>query len=177
AALPPGLPPVVIVQHMPAYITKPFADRLQQLSRLRVDEARDGELLEPGNVRLAEGGKHLLVERVGGQLRLRVNEGPRVNGHRPSVDVLFQSTAQAVKNRAIGVLLTGMGRDGAQGLLTMRRAGAYTFAQDEASSAIFGMPRAAIELGAVSEVVAPRHLPTRLIAALSTRSPAASAAR
>lgn len=170
AALPPGLPPILIVQHMPAYITKPFADRLQQLSRMNVDEARDGELLEINNVRLAPGGKHMLVERVGGQLRLRVYEGPRVNGHRPAVDVLFQSAAQTVKNRAVGILLTGMGRDGSQGLLTMKNAGAYTFAQDEASSAIFGMPRAAIELGAVDEVLSPKQLPARLVSVLTPRA-------
>jgi two-component system, chemotaxis family, protein-glutamate methylesterase/glutaminase len=165
-ALPAGMPPLLVVQHMPAYITAPFAARLGQVARVEVREAVDGALLRDGLALLAPGGKQTTVVKNGRELRLRVQEGPRVNGHCPSVDVLFQSVTAAVGMNAIGVLLTGMGRDGAEGLGGMRAAGAHTIAQDEASSVVFGMPRAAIELGAAVEVAALAEVPQRIGAAL-----------
>ncbi len=151
--LPEDMPPIAIVQHMPPYITPAFAARLNQLCRIDVREARDGETLQDGSALVAPGGSHLMVECGTTGLVVRVTDGPRVNGHRPAVDVLFRSAAEEVRERAVGVLLTGMGRDGAEGLLAMHGAGARTLAQDEASSVVFGMPKAAIELGAADQVV------------------------
>jgi two-component system chemotaxis response regulator CheB len=174
-ALPPSLPPLVIVQHLPAYITQAFAHRLAGLTKLNVEEARNGCVLRHGSALVAPGGKHVVIELVGDQLRVGLREGPKVNGHRPSVDVLFRSAAEAVGECTIGVLLTGMGKDGAEGLLSLHVAGAHTFAQDEASSAVWGMPKAAIELGAADEVVALDTVAARLTRAAQQR--AASAAR
>lgn len=154
--LPRDVPPVVIVQHMPPYITQAFAQRLARLSHFDVREARDRDVLEEGCALVAPGGSHVVVERAGARLFARVRSGPRVNGHRPSVDVLFHAVAQELRERAVGVLLTGMGRDGAEGLLALRRAGSHTVAQDEATSVVFGMPKAAIDLDAACEV-APLH--------------------
>jgi two-component system chemotaxis response regulator CheB len=165
--LPPRMPPVVVVQHMPAYITKAFAARLNGLSRLQVEEATEGRVLQEGLVLIAPGDQHLEIVRSGRELRCRLNEQPRVNGHRPSVDVLFQSLSRTCGARAVGMLLTGMGKDGAQGLLEMRQSGAYTLAQDEKSCVVFGMPRAAIELDAACEVAALEEMATRLMHALA----------
>jgi two-component system chemotaxis response regulator CheB len=169
------VPPVVIVQHMPAYITKPFADRLAKLGQATVEEARDGQRLRHGLVLVAPGSKHLIVERSGSELKVRLREGPRVNGHCPSVDVLFRSVARHSGQRALGVLLTGMGKDGAEGLLEMRGEGAHTIAQDEATSVVFGMPKAAIELGAATEVAPLGEIATRMLRAMqrTSRIPAA----
>lgn len=156
AALPAGMPPIVMAQHMPAYITKPFAARLNSLGSIEVREAADGDELRPGLALLAPGGLHLLVEAHGNGFRVRVKDGPLVSGHRPSVNVLFRSVAIAARERAVGCILTGMGSDGAKGLGLMHDAGARTFAQDESTSVVFGMPRVAIELGAVDEI---RSLP------------------
>ena len=146
-------PPTVITQHMPATFTASFAARLDRASGARVQEAVDGALLEPGKVYVAPGGAtHLEVVRSGG-LRCRLVQGDPVSGHRPSVDVLFNSVAQAVGDKAVGAILTGMGRDGAQGLLAMRKAGARTIGQDEQSCVVYGMPRTAFELGAVEKQV------------------------
>ncbi len=161
-AVEPGLPPIVITQHMPANFTKAYAQRVNSLSRLSVREAVDGEPLEPGTALVAPGGKHLLVRRDGSGYRCRVKTGPLVSGHAPSVDVLFRSVAEAAGGKALGALLTGMGRDGADGLLAMRQAGAHTIAQDEASCVVFGMPRAAIDLGAAVEVLSLEILRARL---------------
>lgn len=148
--LPANGPPTVITQHMPATFTRSFARRLDSSSAVAVAEAEDGAVLEPGKVWLAPGGgKHLTVERSGGQLRCRLRDGPPVSGHSPSVDVLFESVATSCGRKAVGAILTGMGRDGAQGLLAMRAAGARTLGQDEATCVVYGMPRAAFELGAV----------------------------
>jgi len=148
---PGNCPPTVITQHMPAAFTKSFADRLNRSSAAQVQEAYDGAVLETGKIYLAPGGAtHLEV--VGQtQWRCRLVESDTVNGHRPSVDVLFHSVAKAVGARAVGALLTGMGRDGARGLLAMREAGAATFAQDEATSVVYGMPKAAVEIAAVQK--------------------------
>ena len=154
--LPAVCPPVVITQHMPATFTRSFADRLDRASQADVSEAVDGALLAPGKVYLAPGGPaHLSIERG----RCRVIEGELVNGHRPSVDVLFASVAKHAKGEALGVILTGMGRDGAAGLLAIREAGGRTLGQDEPTSVVYGMPKAAFELGAVQ-----RQLPLEKIA-------------
>jgi two-component system chemotaxis response regulator CheB len=147
--LPANCAPTVITQHMPASFTRSFAERLNRVSAATVSEARDGDPLLPGRVYVAPGGDfHLEVEGTK-QLRCRVTRGDPVSGHCPSVDVLFSSVARTAKDRAVGAILTGMGRDGAQGLLAMRQAGARTLGQDEATCVVYGMPRAAFELGAV----------------------------
>lgn len=148
--LPANGPPTVITQHMPGTFTGSFAKRLDSASAAHVTEAEDGAVLEPGRVFLAPGGdRHLLVERSGGVMRCRLKQGEPVSGHCPSVDVLFSSVAIAAGKKAVGAILTGMGKDGAKGLLAMRQAGARTLGQDEASCVVYGMPRAAFELGAV----------------------------
>ncbi|WP_419252928.1 protein-glutamate methylesterase/protein-glutamine glutaminase [Caulobacter sp. ErkDOM-YI] len=150
---PDTCPPTVITQHMPATFTASFAARLDRASGAKVQEATDGALLEPGKVYVAPGGAtHLEVVRSGG-LRCRLIAGDPVSGHRPSVDVLFNSVANAVGDKAVGAILTGMGRDGAQGLLAMRKARAKTLGQDEQSCVVYGMPRAAFEIGAVEKQV------------------------
>jgi two-component system chemotaxis response regulator CheB len=151
-SLPPDAPGTVAVIHMPEGFTRSYARRLDGACQVRVSEARDGDRVLPGHVLIAPGNFHLSVVRSGAQFLARVSGGEPVNRHRPSVDVLFESCARALGANAIGVILTGMGGDGARGLLAMRRAGAYTVAQDEATCAVFGMPREAIALGAVDEV-------------------------
>jgi len=146
--LPPDCAPTVITQHMPATFTKSFAERLNRASAATVTQACDGDQLKPGQIYLAPGDAHLEVE-GSTALRCRLNHGALVSGHCPSVDVLFNSVARTAKGNAVGVILTGMGRDGAQGLAAMRAAGAHTLGQDEASCVVYGMPRAAFELGAV----------------------------
>jgi len=147
--LPANCAPTVIAQHMPATFTKSFAERLNKASAATVAEAKDGDPLLPGRVYLAPGGDfHLEVEGTR-HLRCKVTRGDPVSGHCPSVDVLFDSVARTARDRAVGVILTGMGRDGARGLLAMRQAGARTLGQDEHSCVVYGMPRAAFELGAV----------------------------
>jgi two-component system chemotaxis response regulator CheB len=154
-------PPVLVVQHLPASVVASFAARLDQQVRRRVSVARDGEALHPGSVLIAPGDAHLLVERSNGNLYARLCPGDKINGHRPAVDVLFQSISET-EPRAIGVLLTGMGRDGARGLLSLRRAGAYTLVQDEASSVVWGMPKAALDVGAADDVLGLEAIAPRL---------------
>ncbi len=145
---PPNCPPTVISQHMPATFTRSFASRLNSLCAASVSEAQDGAPIAPGQIYLAPGDFHLEIG-GSGLLRCRLSDAPKVNGHRPSVDVMFKSVVRAVGGRAIGVILTGMGRDGAEGLLALRNTGAETIGQDEQSSVVYGMPRVAHELGAV----------------------------
>jgi len=153
-AMPADSPPIVIVQHMPERFTAAFARRLNESSAMTVREARPGDVLQPGLALIAPGDRHMSVSRYNRtDIGIALHDGPLVNRHRPSVDFLFASVARALGSAAAGVLLTGMGRDGAQGLLEMRKAGALTMAQDEASSIVFGMPRAAIELGAAAKVL------------------------
>ena len=152
-ALPADAPGLVIVQHMPEHFTRAFAQRLDKLCQIRVQEARDGDRILPGHALLAPGNYHMRVNRNGAHYNVEIFMGEPVNRHRPSVDVLFQSCARHLGRNAVGVIMTGMGDDGARGLLAMRRAGARTLAQDEASSVVFGMPNAAIEIGAVGDVV------------------------
>lgn len=147
--LPRTLPGIAIVQHMPEKFTATFADRLNSVCTLDVREARDGDRLVPGLVLIAPGGRHMQVRRSGAQYLVEVKDGPPVNRHRPSVDVLFRSVAQCAGRNALGIILTGMGDDGARGLKEMHDAGAHTLAQDEASSVVYGMPKEAVKLGAV----------------------------
>jgi two-component system chemotaxis response regulator CheB len=170
--LPATSPGILITQHMPGGFTRSFAERLDRLSQIAVKEAEDGERVLPGHAYIAPGGQHLKLARSGANYVAKLDEGPPVNRHRPSVDVLFHSAAQYAGRNAIGVILTGMGRDGAAGLLEMHNAGAPTIAQDEASCVVFGMPREAIALGGASEVVTLEAIAPRLmeLAAASGRS-------
>lgn len=153
-ALPPSLPAgVLLVQHIPAGFSASFAQRLARVTSFDVREAADGDRLLPGRVLIAPGGRHMQLRRSGAQYLVEVRDGPLVGHHKPSVDVLFRSVAQCAGRNAIGVLLTGMGEDGARGLLAMREAGAPTIAQDEASSVVYGMPRAAAQLGAAEQIL------------------------
>jgi two-component system chemotaxis response regulator CheB len=151
-ALPPDAPGAVIVQHMPERFTRAFADRLNTLSRIRISEARDGDRVLPGHALIAPGNYHMELARSGADYRVRVFMAEPKNRHRPSVDVLFDSCARAAGQNAVGVILTGMGDDGARGLLAMRKAGARTVAQDEATCVVFGMPKEAIAMGAAEFV-------------------------
>ena len=151
-AMPPDAPGIAVVQHMPEGFTAAFARRLAATCRIGVKEAADGDRLEPGRALVAPGNRHLTVRREGDRYVARILDGPPVSRHRPSADVLFRSAAQAAGAGAVGVILTGMGDDGAEGLLEMRRSGAFTLAQDEATSVVFGMPKEAIARGAVDEV-------------------------
>jgi two-component system, chemotaxis family, protein-glutamate methylesterase/glutaminase len=165
--LPPDAPAVMIAQHMPPGFTKSFAQRLNTLCRITVKEAEHGERVLPGHAYIAPGHAHLLLARSGANYIANLSDDPPVNRHRPSVDVLFRSAAQHAGKNAIGVILTGMGRDGAAGLLDMRRAGAYTFAQDEASCIVFGMPREAIAMGAADDIAPLSEMSRRVMARLA----------
>jgi two-component system, chemotaxis family, protein-glutamate methylesterase/glutaminase len=153
AVLPPDCPPVVIVQHMPEVFTRAFAERLNRECGIEVAEARDGDRLQTGRALIAPGNRHMLVNRSGEELVVQILDGPLVSRHRPSVDVLFRSVATSVGPKAVGVIMTGMGDDGARGLGEMKEAGAATIAQDEASCIVFGMPKEAIARGVVDAVV------------------------
>lgn len=162
-SLPPDAPAVVITQHMPAGFTKSYAARLDGLCRIRVAEARDGERILPGHAYIAPGGHHLFVERSGANYLARVQIGEPVNRHMPSVEVLFRSAARIVGPNALGIMLTGMGADGAKAMREMRDAGSYNLVQDEASCVVFGMPREAIAAGAADEVLPLQQIGPRLI--------------
>ena len=168
-AMPANSPPMVIVQHMPPVFTRSFADRLAAVTPHDVREAVDGDVLVPGCVLIAPGGRHMAVRVDGGVRHVEVREAPRVNGHCPSVDVLFHSMATAIGRSAVGVLLTGMGSDGAQGLLAMKNAGATALVQSEKDCVVFGMPKVAIEIGAAHEVVPLDQMASRVLAALARR--------
>lgn len=146
-------PGIVMVQHMPAQFTASMAARLDEMVDLEVVEARDGDLVLPGRVLIAPGGRHMTLERLGLRYAVAISDGPPVRHHRPSVDVLFRSVARCAGPNALGIIMTGMGNDGAQGLLEMHQAGAWTAAQDAASCVVFGMPSEAIRLGAADHVV------------------------
>ena len=153
AALPPDAPGVLVVQHMPVRFTRAFADRLDGLCAMRVKEAEDGDVVAPGRALIAPGDRHMRLARAGAGYCVRLDTGAPRHGHRPAVDVLFGSCAEHAAGRAIGVLMTGMGEDGARGLLAMRRAGAFTLAQSAESCVVYGMPKSAAELGAVDELL------------------------
>ena len=164
--IPENCPPIMIVQHMPESFTGSFAARLNGLCKPRVIEAQGGEVLTTGTVYVSPGHSHLRVRRVGGTYMTELLKTAPVNRHRPSVDVLFESAAEVVGRNAIGVILTGMGKDGASGLLKMRQAGARTFGQDEASCVVYGMPREAALIGAVEETANLAMLAQRVLAVL-----------
>jgi two-component system, chemotaxis family, protein-glutamate methylesterase/glutaminase len=159
AALPRTCPGIVVVQHMPEQFTAAFAARLNDICEIEVREARTGDRVLPGRALIAPGGKHLVVKRSGAQYLAEVVHAPPVNRHCPSVDVLFRSVARFAGKNATGVIMTGMGDDGARGLLEMKQAGARTLAQDEASCVVFGMPKEAIKLGAADRVVSLQQIP------------------
>jgi two-component system chemotaxis response regulator CheB len=152
AALPGEMPPIVMVQHMPDTFTPSFARRLDRLAQLTVIEAQGGERLQPGMAYLAPGHSHMRVRKSSGGLVLELSQDEPVNRHRPSADVLFWSVAEQLRHNGLGVILTGMGKDGAQGLLAMRKAGAWNIGQDQASCVVYGMPREAAEIGALDEI-------------------------
>ena len=152
-SLPPGAPGMVVVQHMPEGFTAAFAQRLNASAHVEVKEAAYGDVISPGRVLISPGNKHTMVRRCGTRYYAQVTDGPLVSRHRPSIDVLFRSVAQAAGASATGVILTGMGDDGADGLGEMRSAGAHTIAQDEATSVVFGMPKKTIARGAAAEVL------------------------
>lgn len=152
-AMPVDCPGIVIVQHMPEHFTRSFANRLNEICQIAVKEAENGDSVLRGQALIAPGNYHMLLKRSGAKYYVEVKEGPLVNRHRPSVDVLFRSTARYAGRNAVGVIMTGMGDDGARGLLEMKEAGAYTIAQDEKSCVVFGMPNEAIKLGAAEKVL------------------------
>lgn len=160
--LPAHMPPILIAQHMPPGFTETFARRLDTLCEVHVKQAEDNEVVRGGVVYIAPGGRHLVLTRRGGSYLLRVTDDPPVNRHRPSVETLLQSIARAAGSQAIGVMLTGMGGDGAEAMVEMLRAGAHTIAQDEASCVVFGMPRQAIAAGGVREVLPLSEIAGRL---------------
>jgi two-component system, chemotaxis family, protein-glutamate methylesterase/glutaminase len=161
--LPQSSPGIVITQHIPPVFSKAFANRLNEICALEVREAVDGDLVQPGLALVAPGDYHMVLRNSGGRYTVTVKTGPRVCYQRPSVDVLFMSVAEAAGNLAVGVLLTGMGSDGAKGLLQMRRAGARTIAQDEATSVVYGMPREAAELGAAAQILPLPAIPQAML--------------
>ncbi len=162
-SLPANLPGIVIVQHMPAAFTKSFANRINKECALEVKEAEDGELIRPGHVFVAPGNYHMLVEKSGAKYYVKLKQGPPVHHQRPAVDVLFNSLALSAGVNAMGVILTGMGADGAKGLLNMRNKGAYTIGQDEATSVVYGMPKEAYNVGAVIDQLPLDKIPEAIV--------------
>lgn len=164
--LPGNTAGIVIVQHMPENFTRSFADRLNGQCEMEITEARDGDRVVPGRVLIAPGNYHMMLNRSGAQYYVTVKQGPLVNRHRPSVEVLFRSVAKYAGRNAVGAILTGMGADGAQGILEMKQNGAYTIAQDEESCVVFGMPKEAIKLGGIDKVLPLSQIPGELLAQL-----------
>ncbi|MDO1447513.1 chemotaxis response regulator protein-glutamate methylesterase [Rhodocytophaga aerolata] len=162
-ALPLDAPGIVIVQHMPELFTKSFANRLNELCRITVKEAENGDTVLRGRALIAPGNKHMLLKRSGARYYVEVKDGPLVNRHRPAVDVLFRSTARYAGRNAVGIIMTGMGADGAQGLLEMKEAGASTIAQDEKSCVVFGMPKEAIKLHAADKILSLEQIASHLL--------------
>ena len=161
--MPSNSPGIVIVQHMPEHFTASFAERLNKLCEIEVREAKNNDSVLPGLALIAPGNYHMLVRRSGARFYVEVKSGPLVCGHRPSVEVLFKSVAQAAGKNAVGVILTGMGKDGASGLLEMRSNHAKTIAQDEDSCVVFGMPREAISIGAAEQILSLHNIPEKII--------------
>ncbi len=162
-ALPADAPGLLIVQHMPETFTRSFAARLDGLCSISVEEAQHGTPILPGHAYIAPGHSHLLLDKSGATYVTALSKNPPFNRHRPSVDLLFQSAARVAGKHAIGVILTGMGKDGAAGMLEMKQAGAYNFAQDEHTSIVFGMPKEAIALGGVDEIVPIQKMAQRVM--------------
>ena len=170
--MPSDSPGIVIAQHMPPGFTRSFAERLNRLCDLHVVEAKGGERVLPGHVFIAPGDDHLLLKRSGANYVTELSKAPQVNRHRPSVDVLFNSAAESAGQNAVGVILTGMGRDGAQGLLAMRNAGSFTIAQDEQSCVVYGMPKEAVNIGAVERSIALDKIAEELLGAQVSKAKA-----
>jgi len=166
--MPPDCPGILVTQHMPAAFTNSFAKRLDSLCKISVKEAAHGDRVLPGHALIAPGHSHLLVKRSGANYVAELSDAPPVNRHRPSVDVLFRSAANYVGKNAIGVIMTGMGKDGAAGMREMKQAGAHNFAQDEATCVVFGMPKEAIAAGGVDEVVPIQEMAPKVMAYLAT---------
>lgn len=166
--MPADCPGILVTQHMPESFTRSFAHRLDSLCKISVKEAEHGDRILPGHAYIAPGHSHLLLDRSGASYVCHLHDGPPVNRHRPSVDVLFRSAANCAGQNAIGVILTGMGKDGAAGMLEMKKAGAYNIAQDEASCVVYGMPKEAFAMGGVDEVVSLLDVAQRVLAHLST---------
>ncbi|CAB1059680.1 Chemotaxis response regulator protein-glutamate methylesterase CheB (EC [Olavius sp. associated proteobacterium Delta 1] len=166
AEMPATAPGTVIVQHMPEHFTKSFAKRLNDICPMQVREAQNNDHVVPGVALIAPGNLHMVLTRNGGTYVVRVKNGPRVHYQRPSVDVLFQSVAKNAGRNAVGVMLTGMGADGAKGMLAMKECGAHTLAQDEATCVVYGMPKEAVKLGAVDDIVALPKIPGAIISVL-----------
>lgn len=165
SALPPQSPGIVIAQHMPEHFTEAFAARLREMCAIEVCEGQSGDRVQVGRAIIAPGNRHMVLRRDGATYRVEVRSGPLVSGHRPSIDVLFKSVARYAGGNAVGVIMTGMGHDGAGGLKVMRKAGAKTIAQDEATSVVFGMAREAIALGGVDEILPVERIAERLLRA------------
>lgn len=166
AGLPPDVPAVLVVQHMPEGFTESFARRLDSICCLRVKEAADGDYLVSGTVFIAPGNKHMVLARSGARYYIKIKDGPHVHHQKPSVDVLFHSVARNAGPNAVGVILTGMGADGASGMLEMHDSGSYNIAQDEQSSVVFGMPKEAIKLGAADEITALDKIAGKIVKAV-----------
>ena len=165
--MPVNIPGILVVQHMPAEFTRAFAERLNKICSIEVREAQDGDSVLNGQALIAPGNFHMFLKRSGAKYFVNIKDGPRVHHQRPAVDVLFQSVAQFAGSNAIGVILTGMGADGAQGILRMKELGAKTIAQDEASCVVFGMPKEAIKLGAIDRVIPLDRIPQEVIRLLN----------
>ena len=163
---------IVVVQHMPPVFTRAFADRLNSCCRVSVKEAENGDLITPGQVLLAPGNWHMTVSRFGGEARVLLNQNESVNGHRPSVDVLMRSVAKEFSNRAVGVIMTGMGKDGAEGLRELRKRGGHVIAQNKESSVIYGMNKEVVQNGDAHEVVPIELIAARIQERLRSNSPA-----
>jgi two-component system, chemotaxis family, protein-glutamate methylesterase/glutaminase len=161
--MPPNSPGIVVVQHMPEHFTRSFADRLNQLCSVNVKEAEDGDTVVPGKVLIAPGNKHMLLQRSGAVYFVSIKNGPLVSRHRPSVDVLFKSVARYAGRNAVGVIMTGMGKDGSQGMLEMHEGGASTVAQDEKSCVVYGMPKEAVALDAVDHIIHLDQIPAKIL--------------
>jgi two-component system chemotaxis response regulator CheB len=170
--MPPDAPAIVISQHIPAAFSKSFAERMNRVSAMAVCEAQDGQQILPGHAYIAPGDRHLVVERDGARYVCRLSTGPHVNRHRPSVDVMFRSVAQNVGANAVGVLLTGMGDDGARGLKEMMDTGASTIAQDEDSSVVWGMPGSAVKIGAAMHVLPLQQIGAEVLALVAAAAAA-----
>ena len=174
SVMPADCPAVMVTQHMPPGFTRSFAERLNGLCRMRVKEAEDNERVLPGHAYIAPGGRQMRVRRSGANYMVQIDDGPPVNRHKPSVDVLFRSVAEQVGKNAIGVMLTGMGRDGADAMRVMRDAGAWNLAQDEASCVVYGMPREAVAAGAVDEILPLGRIAEHILAHLREAGPVLS---
>jgi two-component system chemotaxis response regulator CheB len=161
--LPADMPGIVVTQHIPGPFSKSFAARVNSYSQLTVSEAQDGERIDRGHVYIAPGDRHLQIVKSGSSYVCKLSDGPLVNRHKPAVDVMFNSLAKSVGKNAMGIILTGMGKDGAAGLEAMKKAGAFTMVQDEQSSVVWGMPKEAIKRGVVDEVVSLQSIPKRLM--------------